>query len=937
MKIRWLPLIMLFVSASIMAQDSLQTFLSVSNTGVNEFHNTFPEYDGRGTIIIILDTGVDQGIDGLTHTSTGEIKVIDVQDFTGEGDVQLYEAEIDEQDGVKYFLNEEMSYRVGGAGKLTYLPADDEYFIGAFEESRLINSSSGAADLNGNGSTDDVYYVVAFNTSADGEEFWVAYFDTNGDQKLDNELPIRNYKDDLTSLTILNDGLPELTIGLNIFPEEKRVSLHFDDGAHGTHVAGIAAGFNIGGTGLNGVAPGAYIISCKLGNNLYAGGATVTESMKQAYLYADKLSKERKEPCIINMSFGIGSEIEGRSDMEEFLAELLTNNPYLYVCTSNGNEGPGISTTGLPSASEFVLSSGAMLPKEVARDLYSTNLQRDIILYFSSRGGEAGKPDIISPGASTSTVPNWETRDRYWGTSMASPYSAGVVSLLLSAMNAEFPDIKIPSHLVFTAIRESGVKINGYSHVDQGSGYVNVMGAYNLLKKYVTNGEIKQLETYSIRSVSPNMPDGNASNLYLRNGSFLKEKEKINFIIKRNNFQDVDKFYRVYRLECEEDWLIPVQKKVYIRNNQPAVITVMFDKSKMTEPGLYSGKIKAYRNDGSNFPEFEMLATVVIPYNFSYENNYTLKWADKKIETGEVHRYFINLPAGQTSMQISATRNPSEYTMVRFHLFNPDGIEISGSSVLYSVDNENKVEEIYYNLTPGIYEVDVEGFFRAEEISQYNLAISFNSISRLDDKMIGGDDNSFTIINEFNTVQNLSLNGSIIGYEVEHSIDLKGGEHYKYPFTLNKGEALKNFTLNLTKQNFNKVTDFAILILDEDGVAVSKDGLSYSKGSISVENMSPEETTNYILELIPAFTHKDDLMKIKVIENTEFTSPVNVDVTFAGRYDLALYPNIPTDINCVFEEIKQEIPENSILYGKIIIESVSGENIVSEIPVYFNK
>ena len=88
---------------------------------------------------------------------------------------------------------------------------------------------------------------------------------------------------------------------------------------------------------MQGVAPGAKIISCKLGNNNFSGGATVTESMKKAYLYADKISKEMKVPCIVSMSFGVGSEIEARSELEKFLADFVTKNPYLYVSTSNSN------------------------------------------------------------------------------------------------------------------------------------------------------------------------------------------------------------------------------------------------------------------------------------------------------------------------------------------------------------------------------------------------------------------------------------------------------------------------------------------------------------------------------------------------------------------------------------------------------------------------
>jgi tripeptidyl-peptidase II len=937
MKIKIVIALALFFSFTTFAQDSLQTFLSVNNTGVAEFHQLYPEYDGRGTIIFIFDTGVDQGIDGLTQTSTGEVKVIDVQDFTGEGDVQLYEADIDEEDDKKMFINEDMNLKVFGADELTYHSVDNEYFIGAFEESKLINSSSRAADLNGNGSKEDKYILVAFKTMAEEDQFWIAYFDTDGDGDISDEIPLRDYKEDQQSFTIINnDGLAPLTFGLNIFPEEKRISIHFDDGAHGTHVAGIAAGYNIGGTGLSGVAPGAYIISCKLGNNLYAGGATVTESMKKAFLYADKISKEREEPCIINMSFGIGSEIEGRSEMEKFIAELVKENPYLYVCTSNGNNGPGISTTGLPSASEFVLSSGAILPQEVGRDLYSTNLDKDIILYFSSRGGEVSKPDICSPGASTSTVPNWAGGDRFWGTSMASPYSAGVVSLLMSAIKTDFPDIKIPSQLVFTAIRESATKMDGYSYLDQGSGYINVIEAYKLLKKYVEDGEINKLETYRVTSTAPNMPDGKAPNLYLRDGSFLTGNEKFNFTIKRNNFQDVDKFYRVYNIKCDEDWLIPVQKKTYIRNNQPAVVTVKFDKSKMKEPGLYSGKIKAYRNDKSKFPEFEMLATVVIPYNFSLENNYEMIWADRKVETGMVDRYFINLPPGQTALNISLSRNHNEYSMTRYQLFDPNGVKIKTSPVLYSVDNEKVVEGSYYNLEPGIYEVDVEGYFRAEGVSQYNLGIKFNGINRLDNKIISSEENNIEVINSFNSVDRYALNGKVYGYENTDEVKLQGSEHYKYQFTFKPGESSKTFILNLSKENFNKVTDFAILILDKDGIAVSKTGLSYKKGSVSVRNNSDNENDTYTLELIPAFTHESGEMTIELTEKTKFTNSSNVDVTFAGKENVTLYPNIPVSLQCEYELPDLQIPEEAKLYGMIKFKSAANDNIEAELPVYFS-
>ena len=120
MKYRIFILCLLFLGSNVPAQDSTQTFLSVSGTAVDEFNELHPEYDGTGTIILILDTGVDMGIDGLTKTSTGEVKVIDVQDFTGEGDVKLYEADIEEDNDSLFFVNEDMGYKVYGADQLKY-------------------------------------------------------------------------------------------------------------------------------------------------------------------------------------------------------------------------------------------------------------------------------------------------------------------------------------------------------------------------------------------------------------------------------------------------------------------------------------------------------------------------------------------------------------------------------------------------------------------------------------------------------------------------------------------------------------------------------------------------------------------------------------------------------------------------------------------------
>ena len=165
MKTRFLSLILFLLTISIVAQENDQTFLSLKDTGVEEFIKLHPEYDGRGTIILILDTGVDMGIDGLTKTSTGEVKVIDAQDFTGQGDMPLVEADLTSKDGKDVFENEAKGFSVFADKNKMLKSADDNYWITVLNETHLMNSGSGAQDLNGNGVKDDKYFMVTYKTT----------------------------------------------------------------------------------------------------------------------------------------------------------------------------------------------------------------------------------------------------------------------------------------------------------------------------------------------------------------------------------------------------------------------------------------------------------------------------------------------------------------------------------------------------------------------------------------------------------------------------------------------------------------------------------------------------------------------------------------------------------------------------------------------------
>ncbi len=933
MKTKFVFFAAMFFAIALFGQDSVQTFLSLERTGVAEFIKQNPEYDGRGTIVIILDTGVDMGIDGLLKTTSGETKVIDVQDFTKQGDIKFYEADVDKEDSYTEFSNEDEKLKIKTSSELSLKAEDDNFFIGGINESLWMNSGSGISDVNGNGTENDTFTFLTFKVL--NENYWVVFLDLNNNGDLSDEKPIRNYKENLDAFSFATkEELPPFTMGLNIFPEEQIVSFHFDDGSHGTHCAGIAAGNMIDGENFNGVAPGAYLISLKLGNNNYSGGSTVAESMKKAFLYADKLSKERSEPCIINMSFGVGSEIEGHAEIEKFIDELTKENHYLYVCTSNGNEGTGISTSGMPAASKSIFSTGAILTQEVGRDLYGANLKDDVILYFSSRGGEVSKPDVIAPGACASTVPNFVGWDRFWGTSMASPYSAGVMSLLLSAAKVEFPDVKIPSQLLYRVVKESAVSMEVYQDIDQGGGYINVINAYELLKKYINNNEVNNFETYTTSGLSPNMPLNSASNIYLRDARYLKNDNSFRVSFSRDKYLDQEKFFRKFNLESNQDWLQLTTKKTYLRNDQSSFVDLKLDLEKMQEPGLYNGVVKAYRDAKNNLVEFDFMVTAVIPYEFNMSNNYEMNFSGE-LNPGMFNRYFVSIPSGASAMQISLNSVQDKYGKAEFRVFDPDGRNIYTSSAFDTKEDKFEKFNSFYELNPGVYEVVVTGNYSALDLSNYNLSISFKGINRINDFAISSDHNSIEIINEFGGNTKYNLSGEINGYKKNHFITIDEKAIYHLPFTLYKNESSKTFNVTVSKEDFNKVTDFSFQILDEKGKAVRTAALSYHSDDISLLNRSDSDSTKYTLELVPAFADLPNSLNVHLTETGNFKETEKIDVKEDKSKSVIMYPSIIEKLELNFVKPADKIPADAKYFGNIYFTNSVNEKIEQVLPLTF--
>ena len=886
--------------------------------GADRFVDANPAWDGRGVAIAVVDSGVDLGVPGLATTSSGELKVVEARDFTGQGDVELQELQWHQ--GVPVHPD---GWTITGLDRLGVEPGTEDVLIGMIDEAKLAGSR--AQDLNGDGRTDS-RWAVACIAFGDGWHLWV---DVNGNGDLSDEEALQDYGASHRAFSLpgdpLEDGRTPLILAPTILWREKLLSLHFDDGGHGTHVAGIAAGHRIGGVeGQDGVAPGAQVLSLKIGHNQLPGGATVTGSMKKAFEYGARWSEQHHVPVVFNLSYGISSRLEGDAGMEAFLDQLLVDHPQLVVVTSAGNEGPGLSTIGIPAGAQHVIAVGSYFTRELATNLRGRDIGTDRVVYYSSRGGELDRPDVVAPGLAYSTIARWDDGPVKSGTSMASPEVAGAVALLLSAARASglsptWDDVR-------RALWTSAEPVDGYGPLDQGAGLVQIPGAWDALRRLASRSSARPL-AFDVDVDSPVPPGYSGRTSYWRAGGYAPDRRKgIRYTVTpvfpaRTAEDDRVPTTVDVALKSDASWLAVDRARIAFQGEQEKTVALRIDGSRLTAPGVHVGQVFG-TPVGQEAPAFKLMAVVVVPHRFDTAEGRRRDWSDLNLDPGEVRRLFLEVPAGSSAMEVRIEIPEGREGKLWTDLYDPTGTP--GGRFSGRADSEQGGELVIRvdrdDLAPGTWELDLIGAHDSVTAIRADVAVRFFGLEANPEEVVALDGGAsepasgkLTVINRFDRPFEGEASGEIDRLQRERELEA-APEGWTQSFELTGDRPRARFHFELAPDQYSDTTDIALRILDSSGKPVGRGGVGPDGGSVSISG-----TGSYTVEMTAAHWDdgREDPIPFTLDERYYLAHPAKVIVKAGGDEHLALYPSLTAPLDLEVDGTLPHTSDDFVAAGEI--------------------
>ena len=695
-----------------------------AETGVLSLLEKYPKADGRGVKIAILDTGCDLAAAGLTTTSDGKPKYLDFIDCTGDGNVDMNKtAEIEDDSfhvvglsGRNLTLGDWATnvkeLRLGAVRLFHLLPGSVERRLGTERKEafmvkhlHLISETQLSLDalrdqpigtdensttkkdmkelellleqlqdiLEAYEDSGPLMDVVMFK---DGE-VWRAVIDLEANGDISESIPMApfGYERQIGTLAFGS----AVTFCVQVYEDGKILSLVTDAGSHGTHVAGIATanfakvneekGKPNSKAHLNGVAPGAQVLACKIGDGRLGSAETGT-GLVRALIAAKKYGCD-----LINLSYGEPSWQPDSGRVSQTFSDAVYKWG-MTVFTSAGNDGPALSSLGSPGALSAPITVGAFVSPDMMVDQYSTLPPEEeaplegASYYFSSRGPtpDGMLPDICAPGGAIAPIPrhSLQGKAQYHGTSMSSPNACGVAACVLSALKQEGIENCGPIELKRGLIN-SAIPIDIVEPFAQGAGLISAVEAVD----YITSHHGKHGQSLAIDVSIPSR--NKARGIYIRDELELEGpmtfgvlvQPRFDHAIKRTP-QEIDELLALelnLELRPSESWISCPDRMTLLsakeRNGQTFSVRLQ---TKELPPGAHFGKVDAIDpSDPGRGAIFQVPITVIIPHStfvnkdlpdFSLNDDEEVAMMPNgidlsttyKLTQGEPNRRFITVP-----------------------------------------------------------------------------------------------------------------------------------------------------------------------------------------------------------------------------------------------------------------------------------------------------
>jgi len=772
-------------------------FMPLRSTGVEAFRVAQPTYDGRGVLIAILDSGIDPGTPGLITTSTGAPKLLDLRDFSREGRVPLA-AVAPGADGTVTVGGR----RLLGARRVARVTTTTVWYGGAFRELPL--GPSPAGDVNGNGTNTDEFPLVVVRAT-DG---WAVFIDTNLNGSLEDEMPLHDYRQGRETIAL---GRRPITLAANLSDVAGApvLDLVFDTSGHGTHVGAIAAGHNLFNvSGFHGVAPGAQLIGLKIANDA-RGGVSVHGSILRAMEYAVRFAQQRAMPVVLNLSFGVGNEREGSATIDSLVTAFLASHPDVVLAVAAGNDGPGLSTLGLPGSADLALTVGAFFPGAFGRPAAPGQpAGPDMLGWWSARGGELGKPELLAPGVAFAAVPPWDTGNEIKiGTSMAAPHAAGLVACLISGLAQD--GRRVSAAELIQALRMSARPVAGASPLDQGAGIPRLDVAYRWL------GAGHQGSSYLVRAAS------GATAAFRRNGLGGPADTLEVFRVRHAGGLRAAHF----RLRVDQPWLsAPAEVTAAPRET---AIPVTYRAAALAAPGVYVGRVAAYTpSDTLAGPLFTLVSTIVVPHDLTVR---PLAEERRVIPAGQTARYFLRARPAAATLRVDVTLPDSLAQAATVRLFEPNGQPLRGVEEIAlgaweddAARGTARVEVRAEDFVPGVYELTVT----AAPVGAAAVGVR----AELGAVTIAATDGGVELSNPGAASVAFEGSATLIGLERRVAVTGRGQPPESLTVRVPSWVDEVELDVRLPAERWGEFTDFGVTVFDATGQQVSQSPMNYAVG-----------------------------------------------------------------------------------------------------------